>query len=1035
MGKNKNWFIESTVEAGEVVINDGGSSVDFRIEGDTDANLLVTDGSADKVGIGTNTPDTKLHITSDTVGELLAVSNHNVSNTMPSEMVLKKSRGSKIAPATIVDGDELGKISFDGYDGNNYDELAHITVKSTSVSSDTSSMTFHSDKFILDTGGLQFGTTGVAVNGIRDYATTSSALSSDASDTELVTAKAVYQSLTYASISSISWSGGAVANQIPRGNSSTTLTASNIFSSGASGSVSIGSDTTSADASAGTQFKVTGVTNLIGNVLVGVSGTGHDVTFYGDDANRNFFWDQSAMSLTLGSDDTGVDFIAHGATASDKLHWDESADTLYVYGDTELGRVSGDTIKITGSMKPASVATSVIVNSFSALQSSDVFIINDKNSAKAFFVEDDGIVKINKDLQFANEHSTSIRLGNLSAGDNGNITIFDYDADGAGGKSFILRENGVSRLNFNSSDALAINASTFTSTTTSETKFVTNKLKINGVSDSAGAGILEVSTVQTSTGNLVLDSSGGTVHIKDNLTVDGTVDVTGFNVSGTTSDVFMIDSDGKDLGFKAVDIADSSLPIAVSKWIHPINDAAGAVGTAGLAVQYIHSDNSMILSTKDAADSITLAAGYNHDSGDVKIGTSTSKQSNLICYGDATISGDLTVSGTLSGSFAATGTSSTTFQIDSAGSGPKLHVGSDDLLQTVNSDGSTLEQIHTEGILLDNVKGASTNMSFKSYNGYMKMQPGTNANTARYLWLEGSIKIRSMGALTYNYIGGSNKIGSESHGSFGTTDDLSAGDTIVYTDGGKLTFDASANIANFTSMDLIFGATSLGGAGATDNQEVKFYGNNTSAYTQWSQANNKLLVVGTAVGTTNFQVHTGKAIFGRDGVDSLDVEFFGAAGEVAKFDAGDSVLTLSQGLKKKPNVKAATVTLTKQESGRAIVVKNKTADAVYTLPAAADGLNYKFMIVEKTGSFDVEIKSPSATNFFFGGVTHLDTDSGSGGDEIVTVVSDNDSNDFLTLTLVEAGSMVEMYCDGTNWFVTGHVSSATAPAFGDVSGL
>jgi hypothetical protein len=31
--------------------------------------------------------------------------------------------------------------------------------------------------------------------------------------------------------------------------------------------------------------------------------------------------------------------------------------------------------------------------------------------------------------------------------------------------------------------------------------------------------------------------------------------------------------------------------------------------------------------------------------------------------------------------------------------------------------------------------------------------------------------------------------------------------------------------------------------------------------------------------------------------------------------------------------------------------------------------------------------------------------------------------------------MVEMYCDGTNWFVTGHVASATAPAFGDASGL
>jgi hypothetical protein len=49
-------------EAGDVTINDQGASIDVRIEGDTDANLLVTDGSADMVGIGTATPLQKLHV-------------------------------------------------------------------------------------------------------------------------------------------------------------------------------------------------------------------------------------------------------------------------------------------------------------------------------------------------------------------------------------------------------------------------------------------------------------------------------------------------------------------------------------------------------------------------------------------------------------------------------------------------------------------------------------------------------------------------------------------------------------------------------------------------------------------------------------------------------------------------------------------------------------------------------------------------------------------------------------------------------------
>ena len=88
------------------------------------------------------------------------------------------------------------------------------------------------------------------------------------------------------------------------------------------------------------------------------------------------------------------------------------------------------------------------------------------------------------------------------------------------------------------------------------------------------------------------------------------------------------------------------------------------------------------------------------------------------------------------------------------------------------------------------------------------------------------------------------------------------------------------------------------------------------------------------------------------------------------------------------------------------------------------------MIVEKTGAYDVEITSPSATNFFFGGVVHIDSD-----DSQSFVVSDNNSNDFLTLTLVEAGTVIEMYCDGTNWFVSGYVLSVTVPVFGDASGL
>lgn len=45
-----------------VTINETGADQDFRVEGDTDTNLLFTDASTDRVGIGTNTPSEKLSV-------------------------------------------------------------------------------------------------------------------------------------------------------------------------------------------------------------------------------------------------------------------------------------------------------------------------------------------------------------------------------------------------------------------------------------------------------------------------------------------------------------------------------------------------------------------------------------------------------------------------------------------------------------------------------------------------------------------------------------------------------------------------------------------------------------------------------------------------------------------------------------------------------------------------------------------------------------------------------------------------------------
>jgi hemin uptake protein HemP len=48
--------------SGAVVFNDAGADVDFRVEGDTNANLLFVDAGNDRVGIGVATPQNKFQI-------------------------------------------------------------------------------------------------------------------------------------------------------------------------------------------------------------------------------------------------------------------------------------------------------------------------------------------------------------------------------------------------------------------------------------------------------------------------------------------------------------------------------------------------------------------------------------------------------------------------------------------------------------------------------------------------------------------------------------------------------------------------------------------------------------------------------------------------------------------------------------------------------------------------------------------------------------------------------------------------------------
>ena len=126
----------------------------------------------------------------------------------------------------------------------------------------------------------------------------------------------------------------------------------------------------------------------------------------------------------------------------------------------------------------------------------------------------------------------------------------------------------------------------------------------------------------------------------------------------------------------------------------------------------------------------------------------------------------------------------------------------------------------------------------------------------------------------------------------------------------------------------------------------------------------------------------------------------------------------------------ATGAITAAMSGRTIIVgplaAGLAADSIFTLPTAADGLFYRFVYVGGAAdAHDFQISTGSDTNFFIGGT--IQHDIGATNDNIATHPNLS-SNSRINILTPDAGTYFECYCDGTNWFYSGYVNSATNAA-------
>lgn len=92
-----NTVLARLTAGGGFVFNENAADIDCRIEGDTNANLFFTDASTDRVGIGTATPSTLLHVNG-------ALTSGNITQTVAALLSITSGTNQRAGNATLVAG-------------------------------------------------------------------------------------------------------------------------------------------------------------------------------------------------------------------------------------------------------------------------------------------------------------------------------------------------------------------------------------------------------------------------------------------------------------------------------------------------------------------------------------------------------------------------------------------------------------------------------------------------------------------------------------------------------------------------------------------------------------------------------------------------------------------------------------------------------------------------------------------------------------------------------------------------------------------
>src|SRR3990167_9086344 len=141
-----------------------------------------------------------------------------------------------------------------------------------------------------------------------------------------------------------------------------------------------------------------------------------------------------------------------------------------------------------------------------------------------------------------------------------------------------------------------------------------------------------------------------------------------------------------------------------------------------------------------------------------------------------------------------------------------------------------------------------------------------------------------------------------------------------------------------------------------------------------------------------------------------------------------STLTLSGGVVQAPVfvADAAPYAVLAADSGRLHIILEQASSITLNLPVIAAGLSYKFVmggVATEAQNWVIVATTPS---FYNGGVSWDDSNAVASP---VPVYGNGTSHLTLTATTPEAGTAIEIYSNGTEWFVCGAVFSTATPAF------